>query len=109
MKFIEIAYIVSTMISLLAGIPQARQLMIEKRSDEFSLSSWSLWVGTQCVSLMYALSIHNMLLAAVNVMWVSFYAFMVALILRYRTRSVVITAPADAIAGDPVLPSNIIK
>lgn len=84
MNFIEIAYIISSLVALGAGIPQIHQLLIEKRSDEFSLSSWGMWAGTQVVSLMYAVSINNPILIAMNVMWVAFYLFMLVLVLKYR-------------------------
>jgi uncharacterized protein with PQ loop repeat len=109
MKLIEIAYILATMISLGAGIPQIRQLMAEKRSDEFNISSWSMWVGTQCVSLLYAISIANFLLVSVNVLWVAFYATMAVLVIKYRPRPQAILPVQSMISSEQPMPSTVIK
>lgn len=81
---IEILYTLAAVISLSACVPQLRQLVISKRSDEFSLRAWSLWILTQLMTLLYVISIGNMLMTFVNVAWVSFYALMTYLIIRYR-------------------------
>ena len=90
MTIIELLYICSTTIAVLASIPQIRQLLITRCSDELSLTTWVLWLCTQFVSLTYAISIANILLACVNVTWIIFYITMVALIVRYRPRTQVL-------------------
>lgn len=80
----EILYASSTTIAVLASFSQIRQLLIAKRSDELSVATWALWLGTQFVSLVYAASISNHLLMGINSVWVTFYAIMVCLILYYR-------------------------
>jgi len=86
MHIIEVIYITAAIVALSAGIPQLRQLLIAKASDELSLSTWCIWFVTQLVTLMYVTSIGNTLMVVVNVAWVSFYAAMVGLILHYRHR-----------------------
>lgn len=80
----ELLYIMSTTVSLVACIPQARQLIITKRSDELSATTWGMWVCTQCVSLFYAISIAQTVLILANIGWLTFYSIMVGLILYYR-------------------------
>jgi hypothetical protein len=84
MNFFETLYACSTTIAVLASFPQIRQLLLAKRSDELNLATWTLWLGTQFVSLTYALSIHNRLLTIINAVWITFYAVMLGLITYYR-------------------------
>lgn len=84
MHFIEITYITAAIVALSAGIPQLRQLLITKASDEFSLSTWLVWLSTQCITLAYVTTIGNVLMMFVNIAWVLFYAAMVSLIVYYR-------------------------
>ena len=95
MTIIELLYICSTTIAVLASIPQISQLLITRRSDELSLTTWVLWLCTQFVSLTYAISIANILLACVNVTWIIFYITMVALIVRFRPRAQVLPQEVD--------------
>lgn len=66
MHIFEILYSLSTTVALLACLPQARQLIVTKCSDELSLTTWTMWLGTQCFSLGYALSIGQTVLVAAN-------------------------------------------
>lgn len=84
MTTIELLYTLAAVISLSACIPQLKQLVLSKRSDEFSLQAWSLWTVTQLMTLLYVISIGNVLMTFVNIAWVSFYGFMTYLIIRYR-------------------------
>lgn len=81
---LETLYITAVIVSIAASLPQVRQLVAVKASDEFSLTTWLLWLLTQGVALVYVMSLHNMLLIAAGVLWVSFYAVMVYLIIHYR-------------------------
>lgn len=98
MTFIEFAYIISGIIALGAGIPQVHQLIVEKRSEELSLSSWSVWASAQVVAFLYAMSINNVTLIIMNGMWVAFYVFMVVLVVKYRPR------PRLAVESDSIEP-----
>lgn len=83
MSLLEILYTISAGISLIACIPQLRQLVMTKRSEEFSLQTWFLWAATQAITLVYVISIHNILMITVNILWVSFYVLMTYLIFHY--------------------------
>ena len=86
MQIIEIAYIAAALVSISAGAPQIRQLMVAKASDELSLPTWCIWLGTQLVTLAYVISIGNILMTLVAMAWISFYITMVSLIIHYRRR-----------------------
>lgn len=86
-QIIEILYLIAATIAVGACIPQLRQLVIAKASDELSLPTWITWTLTQCFTLMYVISIKNIPMTIVNVIWVSFYASMVGLIVYYRRAS----------------------
>lgn len=84
MYAIEIAYIIAAIVAISAGVPQLRQLLIAKASDELSLPTWIVWLSTQTVTLVYVVSIGSTLMAYVSLAWVLFYAAMVSLIIYYR-------------------------
>ncbi len=84
MHFIEALYFSAALFGIGACVPQLRQLVKSRASDELSVASWSIWLATQSVTLVYVASIGNLLMTAVNVVWVSFYATMVVLIVKYR-------------------------
>lgn len=84
MKIIEIIYITSTLVALSASVPQIIQLLRTKASDELSISTWTLWLGTQFITVLYMISTGNKLLIAVSCSWAVFYVVMLGLILKYR-------------------------
>lgn len=93
MIFVEIIYIITALVALSACLPQIKKLLVAKRSDEFSLQTWSIWTMTQLATLVYVMSLGEVLMILVNLSWVSFYAFMVVLIVRYRRPGVPALAP----------------
>lgn len=84
MNPIEVLYTCSASVAVLASIPQVRQLLVTKSSDELNIATWSLWLGTQFISLTYAISLQVHLLIIVNCIWITFYTVMLTLILYYR-------------------------
>lgn len=85
-EYILTAYLISASIGVLAMIPQIKQLVATKQSDELSLTTWVTWGCCQVMSFMYAISIHATAYVIVNIAWISFYITMVTLIIRYRKR-----------------------
>lgn len=83
---IEILYLISASIAVLAMVPQIKQLVLTRQSDELSLSTWTTWGCCQVVSLLYALSLHATAYIIVNVAWITFYGVMVTLIIKYRKK-----------------------
>lgn len=84
MFIIEILYIIAALIAVAACLPQILQLRSSKASDELSLSTWVIWLATQFITLLYVVSLQNMLMAAVNILWTTFYVIMVVMIIHYR-------------------------
>lgn len=99
MILIEVLYTIAAMVAISACVPQVVQLWRSKRSDDFSLQSWMTWTFTQVVTLTYVISIGNVLMGVVNFIWVSFYACMTILIVRYRRRSEVVVPAQSVIAS----------
>ena len=88
---LEFLYVTAVIISISASLPQLKQLIAAKASDEFSVMTWLVWFCTQLVTLAYVISIENMLMIGANILWAGFYAAMLYLILHYRrTRKVVV-------------------
>lgn len=81
---IHFLYATAATIAICACFPQLRKLVETKQSDEFSLPTWTIWLVTQGVAIVYAASIGDLLYTAVSVVWFAFYALMVGLIVRYR-------------------------
>lgn len=95
MQPIEILYIISSFVALSACVPQLQQLVRTRLADDFSLQTWAMWTGTHTVTLMYMLSIRNMLLILVTIAWVIFYASMTYLIVKYRRTPAVVLVPEE--------------
>ncbi len=82
---LQIIYVVSGFVALSAGAFQLTKLLKKKNSDEFNLGTWLMWACTQSVSTAYAVSLGDPLLVAMSGAWVTFYAFMSVLIVRYSS------------------------
>jgi len=81
---IQIAYIIASFIAVAATIPQVKQLLATKESDELNLTSWSTWTAYQVVATIYGISISAWLYVVVSTAWIIFYVTMLTLIVRYR-------------------------
>jgi len=84
MRAIEIIYLVTTFASVFTALPQVKQLLAMKDSDEFNLFTWVAWFLAQVAALFYSLSIHSLPYFMVNIAWISFYIAMISLIIKYR-------------------------
>lgn len=100
MHTIETIYIIAALTAISACLPQIRQLIITKASDELNLGTWSVWLMTQCVTLTYVASIENLLMTIVNIAWVTFYAVMVGLIVYYRRTNKTTVQPVPLTSED---------
>lgn len=83
MKIISLMYMLSGFASICAGMPQLIKLVRIRRASDFHLPTWCMWLGCQIVTLVYAALIHATLIVVVSALWISFYAAMVGLIIRY--------------------------
>lgn len=92
---IQIIYMISSSVGVCAMIPQIRRLLQRKESNELSLTTWTTWACCQCVSFLYAISIHATAYIIVNIAWISFYFTMVTLIIRYRKRRSLLATLGD--------------
>jgi hypothetical protein len=72
---------------VLTALPQIRQLLVMKNSDEFNVLTWVAWLLAQLAALVYAVSIHSLPYLLVNIMWIGFYTTMIALIVKYRRQA----------------------
>ncbi len=83
---VQTLYFISSSIGIIAMIPQVRRLVETKSSDDLSLTTWGIWACCQMISFAYAISIQAKAYMIVNVVWITFYWLMVALIIKYRKR-----------------------
>ena len=91
MHNIEILYLLGSFASVLAMAPQIKQLLTTKQSDELNIFTWSVWGGTQVIALAYSITLHATPYVIANLAWVTFYAVMLTLIIKYRTKHSTIT------------------
>ena len=84
MTALDLLYLITSLASLGASIPQVKQLFKEKRSDELSLSTWSMWFLCQITFLVYVSSRGETLMLVTNTIWLVFYAAMLWMIVYYR-------------------------
>ena len=84
MHLIEITYLILSALSVVAMVPQIRQLLITKQSDELSLATWFIWGTYQTTALIYSITLHAIPWLITNLTWVSFYVVMLTLIVKYR-------------------------
>lgn len=87
MTSITILYMIAAFLAIVACIPQVLTLYRIKFSDEFQLTTWTVWLFAQMVSLAYMYSFGNVLLIVTNTLWVTFYGLMVVLIVTYRPKT----------------------
>ena len=84
MRSMETILVVLGTFSVVAAAPQLITLLKRKKSDQFNLFSWFIWLGYQVVSCFYSYSIRAYAYLFINILWVIFYAIMVMTILRFR-------------------------
>lgn len=81
---IETLYYAAGLFALLVSIPSIVRLVQTRCSDEFSITSWVGWLGYQLVALVYSIQIQAQAYIVINIVWISFYIVMLALIFKYR-------------------------
>lgn len=104
MHVIGLIYMLSGFVGVCAGLPQLIKLVRTRRASDFHLPTWFMWLGCQIITLVYAAMIHAMLIVAVSVLWVSFYAAIIGLIIRYGQVDAV--EPTEVEAETPLEPAE---
>lgn len=84
MKVIVYIYLATSLCSVATALPQVRQILVMKNSDEFNLLSWLAWSIAQITALVYSITIHSLPYVVVNLGWITFYLVMTVLIVKYR-------------------------
>lgn len=87
LEVIRVLFICSTALAMSATVPQLMKLVRVKSSREISLQSYGMWSGTQSVTVLYALTIGDIVLAISSAVWLTFYVIMTSLIIYYRRPS----------------------
>jgi len=92
---VQVLYVLASIVSIAAGIPQLRKLLLTKRSDEFSIPTWSIWTATQAVSLLYSFYLGDIYFTTVCAIWLAFNGLMMILIFRYRNGPIPVKVEVD--------------
>ncbi|MDL2341563.1 MAG: PQ-loop domain-containing transporter [Patescibacteria group bacterium] len=98
MHAIQIIYLISSLVSVVAMWPQIKQLFVTKQSDELSIPTWLSWTLCQVISVVYAYSIHALPYFIACVSWLVFYLLMLTMILKYRHTT---KLAAESVAIEP--------
>lgn len=102
-QVLQILLVASTAIAIGATIPQLIRLIKVKSARELSLRSYMVWTCTQCVSLVYMISLGDLILVVASGLWVSYYAIMIGLIFHYRR----VNDQSAQLAVEPLIIENI--
>lgn len=84
MNFIKILYLITTMISVLAMLPQIKKLHQTKKTDQFSVTTWSIWTFSGFISLLYSISLKSVPFLIAEISWFIFYLIMISMIIYYK-------------------------
>ena len=84
MNILAIIYMLAATTQIIAGFPQIARVIQCKSSRELSATTWSMWCFAQLASLVYTVSVGNLVLVTMSALWVIYYAVMVMVILYYR-------------------------
>jgi uncharacterized protein with PQ loop repeat len=107
MQFIELIYLLASFAAVIGMAPQIIQLLRTKKSDELSLTTWIVWMTYQSIALVYAISMHMVVYTVVNILWVMFYAAMIALIVKYHKNAK--QTPVQAAIVEPTKGSELTR
>ena len=88
MLIIQFLYLATATISIVVLIPQIQKLLAMKRSDELSISAWTVWTLYQLSALAYGISVGASLLIVVSAIAIPLYATVLVLVIKYRNTPV---------------------
>lgn len=80
----EIVLVILGTFSVIAAVPQLITLLKRRKSDQFNLFSWFIWLAYQATSCVYSYSIKADAYLFINILWTIFYLVMVVTILKFR-------------------------
>lgn len=98
MTNIEILYTLAVLLALAGTVPQMLLLVKVKNSEEFSLTTWLIWIVSQVISFFYALSVGAFAYMAACAVWIAFYVAMAALIVKYRPKDALVVCTQETSA-----------
>ena len=50
LEIVSFSYILAQMVSLVMSWPQLHRILVLKEAEEFSLTTWSMWLAAQTVT-----------------------------------------------------------
>ncbi|OGL34295.1 hypothetical protein A3F64_02545 [Candidatus Saccharibacteria bacterium RIFCSPHIGHO2_12_FULL_42_8] len=86
LEIVSFSYILAQMVSLVMSWPQLHRILVLKEAEEFSLTTWSMWLAAQTVTTIYSAMAHQLLWFIVSVIWMIFDIAIVTLIIKYHVR-----------------------
>lgn len=94
---IQLLYILATLISISATVPQIRRVMRVRSARELNLGTYATWMLTSSVTLLYVIHLGDQLLIATSVAWVVYYVIMTGAIFYFRRN------PAPVLQEVPIM------
>lgn len=83
---IEVVYLMTSVVAIVAMAPQLRQIVVHKKADSFSLSSWIIWMVAQGVATIYGITIGAAPYVIISSIWFAYYTSVVTMIIYFRRR-----------------------
>lgn len=84
MDLFALLYILASVMSILAGLPQIIQILRTKNVEGINLQTYDMWAVLQVASLPYTVQSGNALWFGVSVGWLTYYTAVIILIEHYR-------------------------
>lgn len=84
MNILAIIFAIASSAQIVAGLPQIREIIRKRSSEELSLVTWIAWLVMQSLCFTYVASVGDPVLMSMSGLWILYYAAMVGVISYYR-------------------------
>ncbi len=84
MDLLALLYILASVTSILAGLPQIVQILRTKNVEGINLQTYDMWAVLQAAGLPYTVQSGNALWFGVSIGWLIYYVAVIILIEHYR-------------------------
>ncbi len=84
MTFFSLLYIIASVASIAAGLPQIIQILKTKNVEGISMQTYTMWFVLQAICLPYNFQSGDMMWFAICILWTAYYIVMIVLIKYYK-------------------------
>ena len=84
MNILALLYIIASIATVSAGLPQIIQIIRTKDVEGISLQTYDMWALFQTVSIPYTIESGNILWLCTSIGWLTYYVIVILLIEHYQ-------------------------